>query len=1047
MPQIRVFASRLIRPSHMTSFLIIVLAATTSTCGDQGDPLGIIDPEATVRISPQSLVVQDGDTAHFSATVYDKSGKLLDPLPAGMRVMWSSDNPQIASVSGEGLVRGLRPGQARVKAEFGSSNAWGGVSVEAVPSELLPAGEQTVHGTAGESIQDGLAVRVLDHRGEPVSGVDVTFEVISGGGRVHPAVVKTSISGAAITTLTLGPKVGLNRVVASAMDLEPITLTAIGAPDLKHAVLEVISGDGQEGTVGETLAAPLVVRMTDGRSNPVAGAVVRWAFARGSYRGEHMPPLVSVTDADGYSTVYWTLAEDAGPQTATARRWGGSKTKEWNANAKAGKVRAVTISPSGSQIEVGSEVILDAVATDRFGNALEGTAIFWDSSREDVATVDQSGRVRGIGPGKATISAFAGDVAGGAAVTVFSGALERVVLTPRNVTLNAGEVQSFSASAVMSDGEVVPVDVAYSSTGGTIDAEGTYTAGPKAGAFQVVGLHEASGRADTVSVLIVTDAPVLVAPADLTLVVGDVVPSSEQIEILASWSAVPNADHYGWRFQAQDGLVPGESGESSRANATVLARQIDADYIATVCVWAMSGALPGPESCDDIQVQALDAGAPVLSRIVISPKDVSLNSGEVTLFTAHGELTDGRTASVTVTFTATGGTITGSGLYTAGSSAGTFEVVASEPTSGLADTARVSVTALPSWKEVVIDPSSVGLTPGSSAQFVAYGRATDGSQFPVSATFTATGGSVSPSGLYTAGSSPGLFQVIATETATGEADTAQVTIQTPPPPGDYQTVLHEDWLDVSTQEELSAKGWFWQFGAGTDPTSSACNDAVLVTDPSFGKAVRIRLNPDDGPGCQRTVFTWHPFGAYEGAEKLPVVWFRFRIRFEPGWTTYHSDETNAASYKLSYIKFDGGPQSRIQYDWDAFHCPTPWGEPDAFDTSSGEWWNLGYRGSEWDDGEWYEFIQYVDVRDPAHVKTGWWRRRLTQYGAVNPGPWEHLTQRYDYRSDVRLMVGVGIGQNFNRPLDHPQFYYIGSVEAVDGSRHADPYGVAPHLFH
>lgn len=74
------------------------------------------------------------------------------------------------------------------------------------------------------------------------------------------------------------------------------------------AVVAVASGNGQNGSAGEALRAPLVVRVTsvvDG--SPIAGARVEWTVTKGD--GSITTP--STTDADGYASATWTLGEDA----------------------------------------------------------------------------------------------------------------------------------------------------------------------------------------------------------------------------------------------------------------------------------------------------------------------------------------------------------------------------------------------------------------------------------------------------------------------------------------------------------------------------------------------------------------------------------------------------------------------------------------------------------------------------------------------------------------------------------------------------------------
>ena len=56
-------------------------------------------------------------------------------------------------------------------------------------------------------------------------------------------------------------------------------------------------------------------------------------------------------------------------------------------------------------------------------------------------------------------------------------------------------------------------------------------------------------------------------------------------------------------------------------------------------------------------------------------------------------MSDGSATSVSVTWSATGGTITTGGLYTAGATAGTFRVIAVRQGDTLADTSAVTITA------------------------------------------------------------------------------------------------------------------------------------------------------------------------------------------------------------------------------------------------------------------------------------------------------------------------------------------------------------------
>jgi hypothetical protein len=166
-----------------------------------------------------------------------------------------------------------------------------------------------------------------------------------------------------------------------------------------------------------------------------------------------------------------------------------------------------------------------------------------------------------------------------------------------------------------------------------------------------------------------------------------------------------------------------------------------------------------------------------VQAVVLTPAVDTLVPGGTATFTAVGRLADGTAASVDVTYSATGGTISASGLYAAGSQTGTYRVIATAAAVDLADTARITIVP-PTLQDVVLTPSSASLAPGGTQQFAASGVFSDGTTEPVSVTFNAAGGTITASGLYTAGSAAGSYRVVATS-ASGPADTSNVAITVP----------------------------------------------------------------------------------------------------------------------------------------------------------------------------------------------------------------------------------------------------------------------------
>jgi hypothetical protein len=164
-------------------------------------------------------------------------------------------------------------------------------------------------------------------------------------------------------------------------------------------------------------------------------------------------------------------------------------------------------------------------------------------------------------------------------------------------------------------------------------------------------------------------------------------------------------------------------------------------------------------------------------RIVTTPDTVTLSPGGNQRFAVTGYLSDGSSATVGVNWSASGGDIDAAGVYTADSIPGTYRVVAASTAGTLSDTSLVTITAsAPTLLQIYVTPVSVSLSGGASQWFKVYGRNSVGDSIPVTVKFSASGGTVTTAGLFTAGSTGGAFHVVAKDPMTGKADTAAVTV-------------------------------------------------------------------------------------------------------------------------------------------------------------------------------------------------------------------------------------------------------------------------------
>src|SRR5262245_61082042 len=152
---------------------------------------------------------------------------------------------------------------------------------------------------------------------------------------------------------------------------------------------------------------------------------------------------------------------------------------------------------------------------------------------------------------------------------------------------------------------------------------------------------------------------------------------------------------------------------------------------------------------------------PTIVSLAVSPQSTTLSTYASNRFSAVATLSDGSYAMPSLSWTATGGTVDSTGLYTAGSTPGTYIAIATT-SNGVADTAAVTVTAsAPVATQLSLSPASTTLPEGASKQFSAVGKSSSGTTVGVSPKFTATGGTVTAAGVYTAGTATGSFMVVA----------------------------------------------------------------------------------------------------------------------------------------------------------------------------------------------------------------------------------------------------------------------------------------------
>lgn len=191
------------------------------------------------------------------------------------------------------------------------------------------------------------------------------------------------------------------------------------------------SGDAQSATVGQPLANPIQVVVTEnGSTSP--GVTVAWSTAAGG----SLTPASGPTGADGVASTGWTLGTASGSQTATATLAGATGSPvTFTATAAAGAAASLSkLSGDNQSGEISTQLgaPVQAKVSDQFGNGVQGVSVAWAATGGTVSA--------------ATVPS---DAAGASAVTVTLGGTAGPITITATADALTGSPLTFSATAVM----------------------------------------------------------------------------------------------------------------------------------------------------------------------------------------------------------------------------------------------------------------------------------------------------------------------------------------------------------------------------------------------------------------------------------------------------------------------------------------------------------------------------------------------------------------------------------------------------------------------
>ena len=536
-------------------------------------------PVATVTIAPASVNLQIGQTSQLTATLTDANGNVL----TGRTVTWSSDNGNVATVSGTGLVTAGSAGTANITAMSEGKTGTASVTVSNTPVASVTVSPATASLTVGQTAQ--LTATTKDANGNILSGRPVTWSTSNGSVATvsSSGLVTAAGAGSATITATSEGKSGTATITVTAPtgvfaigDSVQVTIATwvrnISQPpaDPATGTPPSVIGTQPVGARGVVDSGP-VLNTTPGGDGAIRYHILFQAAPSGwvvqDYLAKIVPtvPVASVTvspatasltvgqtvqltatpkDANGNPltgrVITWQSSDNTiasvnssglvtgvgagGPVTITATSEGQSGSA--TVNVTLAPVASVTVTPSAANVAITGTVQLTATPKDANGNPLTGRAISWSSSDNTIATVSSSGLVTGVAAGTATITATSEGKSGTASVTVAGAPVATVTVTPASASVQAGQTVQLTATLKDANGNILTGRVvtwsSSNTTAASVNSTGLVTANT-AGSATITATSEGKTGTSAITVTAVPVASVTVAPATASVAAGSTV--------------------------------------------------------------------------------------------------------------------------------------------------------------------------------------------------------------------------------------------------------------------------------------------------------------------------------------------------------------------------------------------------------------------------------------------------------------------------------------------------------------------------------------------
>jgi uncharacterized protein YjdB len=851
------------------------LSVTAALSGITGK-VAITVTAATVTridITPVQPILQRGISQQFQATATYSDGTTGDVTA---QATWASSDTAVATVTSSStgvLVRAVAAGSTTISATLGTIKGSTTVtvttptlvSISLAPATWSPNVGATQNFTATGTYSDKTTADVT-LSATWASTNATAFAVSNAAGQKGQATALATGSGQIQATLA-----GVTASATVTVSASPLVSIAV-TPNPLSLVLGLSSSLVATGTYQNGTTQILSTQVAWTAADPTVAIVSNAAGSAGR--------VSSI--AVGSTTVTATLSGISGHATVTVIQ---------------AKLVSIAVTPTAANVTAGAKQQFTAIGTYDSGAAPDiTTQVTWSSSDITVAQVSNAAGSNGLATslvaGKSTITATMTGISGTATLTVGAPLLSSVMIAPTTASIEVGNTQAFTVTAVYQNGTTAPVAGTWTSSN---PAVATIAGGPAGRRAVATGVAAGTttiavtyqGLSDTAT-LAVTAAPTLVGltvtPANpATLLVG----ATQQFQANAVFS------------DGSTTLVTGTaSWTTSNANVASVSSGGGGPFggggrgLAT-------GIGAGPATITatfngQTDSVTLTVRAPVPTGLLVTPATASVVVDGTQQFVAEVTLDDGTTQTVTnaASWTTSNGTIAsirttggggpggggpggGRGLAT-GIAAGTVTITATY--GGFTATATLTVSsATPS--KIVVTPAARSIQVGLTQAFVATLVYSDNTTTVITdqATWSTSDASVAtitnggpggggPGGGGGRGIATGIAAGSATITATysGLTGTAALTV-TDPPLAYVQVTPTNPNLPVQATAQFTATAVF------TDNSTRNVTALSTWSSSNSGVAVLSNSGPTVGRATALAEGTTNVAATYQGSSGTSLL--------------------------------------------------------------------------------------------------------------------------------------------------------------------------------